>query len=142
MESEDLRKKIEEHKERLKKEEMAAPRKRDIEREIVDNGDGTQTDQLNHCKRRKGEVVKLGVGEDKFEEVFAYGEWYDEIEDTEEYERIKDELNALLEKEFPRNNYHMGMCYSFWSRKKQILRERYGIEWKSPKDLNPFTLYG
>ncbi len=34
-----------------------------------------------------------------------------------------------------------GYCHLFWGAKQRILREKYGIEWKSPSDLNPETRY-
>lgn len=30
----------------------------------------------------------------------------------------------------------MGYCHAFWEKKKQILKEKYGIKWKSPAELN------
>jgi hypothetical protein len=32
--------------------------------------------------------------------------------------------------------------FRFWSAKKEILRKKYGIDWKSPADLNPQITYG
>jgi hypothetical protein len=34
-----------------------------------------------------------------------------------------------------------GVCYTFWDRKKEILKREYGIEWQSPPDLDPTVLY-
>ncbi len=34
-----------------------------------------------------------------------------------------------------------GYCHVYWGAKQRILREKYGIEWKSPSDLNPTTRY-
>lgn len=31
----------------------------------------------------------------------------------------------------------MGYCHKYWWTKKKILREKFGMEWKSPVDLNP-----
>jgi len=31
----------------------------------------------------------------------------------------------------------MGYCHVFWPAKKKVLREKYGIDWKSPAELNP-----
>lgn len=35
----------------------------------------------------------------------------------------------------------LGFCRVYWLRKKQILWEHFGIEWRSPADLNPFVLF-
>ena len=32
--------------------------------------------------------------------------------------------------------------FRFWSEKKSILRQKYGIEWKTPAELNPQITYG
>jgi len=29
----------------------------------------------------------------------------------------------------------------FWGEKKRILKEKYGINWKTPAELNPETMY-
>jgi hypothetical protein len=36
---------------------------------------------------------------------------------------------------------HVGFCHVFWRHRKQILSERYQIEWKSPAEMNPNTWY-
>lgn len=35
----------------------------------------------------------------------------------------------------------MGYCHLFWGTKQDILRRKYGIEWKTPAQMNPDTLY-
>jgi hypothetical protein len=35
----------------------------------------------------------------------------------------------------------MGFCHIYWTAKKSILKERYGIEWKTPAELNPATIF-
>ena len=61
---------------------------------------------------------------------------YDPIEDTPEYQEIKDELEAkILERmggEMTRGNAHL-----YTPLKKEILKKDYGIDWKSPQELNP-----
>ena len=34
-----------------------------------------------------------------------------------------------------------GFCHKLWAEKKRILKEKYGIQWKSPSDMNPFILF-
>ena len=62
---------------------------------------------------------------------------HDPIEDTAEYkaviEDVEKELAELL-KDKPRG---MGFCHIYWYEKKRILKEKYGIEWKSPALMNP-----
>lgn len=61
---------------------------------------------------------------------------YDLVEDTEQYQAIKDELEEkILSKmggQINRGNAHLYVLY-----KKEILLADYGIEWKSPQELNP-----
>lgn len=34
-----------------------------------------------------------------------------------------------------------GFCHFLWDKKKQILKEKYGIDWRSPSDMNPHIIY-
>lgn len=65
----------------------------------------------------------------------------DPVEWSAEYERVIDEANAKISellKEYPRG---MGFCHAYWSAKAQVLREDYGIEWRSPSSMNPGVLF-
>ena len=35
----------------------------------------------------------------------------------------------------------IGYCHIFWNRKKAILKETYGLDWKSPQELNPDIMF-
>jgi len=48
-------------------------------------------------------------------------------------------LRATLEAELEligENRNVMGFCHLFWQTKQRILRERYGVEWRTPAELN------
>lgn len=65
----------------------------------------------------------------------------DPVEWSAEYERVIDEADARiygLLKDCPRG---MGFCHAYWSTKEQVLREEYGIEWRSPSALNQGVLF-
>jgi hypothetical protein len=32
---------------------------------------------------------------------------------------------------------HLGTIHGYWGTKKRILRDKYGIEWRTPAELNP-----
>ncbi len=73
---------------------------------------------------------------------------YDAVELTLEYQRISDEMEKEVGVEL--TNYldehglskeSMGICHIYWSIKKQILKEKYGIEWQSPADLNSQVIF-
>ncbi len=34
-----------------------------------------------------------------------------------------------------------GFCHPLWAEMKRILREKHGIDWKSPGDMNPEVLF-
>ena len=34
-----------------------------------------------------------------------------------------------------------GACHTLWGRQKQILKERYGIKWRSPAEMNPDVMF-
>lgn len=59
----------------------------------------------------------------------------DNIENTEKYKFAMLEITPILEKEF-KDKFGMGICHSYWYRKKELLA-KYGIDWKSPAELNP-----
>jgi hypothetical protein len=34
-----------------------------------------------------------------------------------------------------------GLCHRIWHRIKELLWERHGIEWRSPREMNPWTVF-
>lgn len=34
-----------------------------------------------------------------------------------------------------------GFCRHLWAETKRILREKYGLEWKTPGEMNPHVLF-
>lgn len=59
---------------------------------------------------------------------------HDPVEATEEYLAVIDLVEARIEKN--RKTYGHGSCYEIWSLKTAYLAE-YGIEWRSPAQMNP-----
>ena len=61
---------------------------------------------------------------------------YDPVEDTPEYKAIEEELHAkILARmggEMNRGNAHM-----YPQIKKEILKNEYGIDWKTPQEISP-----
>lgn len=64
----------------------------------------------------------------------------DPIELTDKYLKIELELERLIRKEIGEGGY-MGFCHKYWWTKKNLLKEKYGIEWKSPVDMNPGVIF-
>lgn len=67
----------------------------------------------------------------------------DPIEKTDEYVKIKDEVEKEMEIYIKENNLKgkMGACHYIWDFKKKLLREKYNIDWHSPKELNPEVIF-
>lgn len=51
-------------------------------------------------------------------------------------EYLADKETDILLKDHPSRG-ELGFCHTRWSLKKKILRERFGIDWKSLADLYP-----
>lgn len=62
---------------------------------------------------------------------------HDPVEDTPEYLEIKEELETILYEHFKGVDQFMGFCFEYWSKKREILLSKYGIEWRSPSSMNP-----
>lgn len=60
----------------------------------------------------------------------------DPIEYTDEYLRVELKMERLIREEIGEGGYK-GFCHKYWLTMKHILKEQFGIEWKSPADLNP-----
>ena len=61
----------------------------------------------------------------------------DPAEKTAEYKAIERELEAKIEKKLEGVQRGHGYCHRYWQIKAGILKNDYGIEWKSPRVLNP-----
>ena len=71
---------------------------------------------------------------------------HDPIEDDPKhaqiFEEVVREIKASMRREgLPDEPAFLGWCHMYWGYKKQILRDKYGIDWKSPAELNPGTIY-
>lgn len=65
----------------------------------------------------------------------------DPIEYTHEWENIFYDVEEELDKMFADEPKYMGFCFLYWSAKKNLLKEKYGIEWRSPSQMNPHVLF-
>lgn len=61
---------------------------------------------------------------------------YDPINDDPTYAWAIKEAGDRANMEVGRP-FVMGTCHRIWNRKKQILKEEFGIEWYSPREMNP-----
>lgn len=65
----------------------------------------------------------------------------DPVEWSAEYERVIDEADAKIYGMLEEHPRGMGFCHAYWSAKACVLREDYGIEWRSPSAMNPGVLF-
>jgi hypothetical protein len=68
---------------------------------------------------------------------------HDPVEDdprhAEAFARIDAEVDAAL-KDHPQRGGE-GFCHVVWETKKRLLKERYGIDWRAPDELNPQVIF-
>jgi hypothetical protein len=73
------------------------------------------------------------------------GMTYDPKERDPKYRDIikkaEKEAEEKLKKELPGAEKRMGFCQHLWDEKKKILKEKYNIDWCTPAELNPFTMF-
>lgn len=50
-------------------------------------------------------------------------------------------VEEILDEEFKDYDKGLGFCHIYWHRKKQLLKELYNIDWKSPAELNPGIIF-
>lgn len=65
----------------------------------------------------------------------------DPVEYTRKWERIYYEVEEELDRRFKGEQRHMGLCFRIWSEKKDILKKKYGIDWRSPGEMNPRVIF-
>ena len=65
----------------------------------------------------------------------------DTIEWSLDYESVIDEVNKKIYSLLEGHPRGMGFCFAYWSTKAQVLKEDYGIEWRSPAIMNPGVMF-
>ena len=70
-------------------------------------------------------------------------QWYPHPDQKELYERVKDDVErrARLAVLGPSDELFMGACHGIWAEMRRIFEEEYGIEWKSPSQMNPGVMF-
>jgi hypothetical protein len=64
----------------------------------------------------------------------------DPVEYTDRFLAIEPELEKLIREEIGEGGY-LGFCHRYWGAKKRILKERFGIDWKSTADRFPGVMF-
>lgn len=65
----------------------------------------------------------------------------DPVEYTMEWEKIYYEVEKKLDERFANAPRHMGFCFRYWSAKQELLKDEYGIDWRSPAQMNPRVMF-
>lgn len=70
--------------------------------------------------------------------------YYDKVEKTLAYQKCvkqAEELARQMADEKTNGFRGMGYCHIFWGCKKQVLKDNYNIDWRSPAEMNPYCKF-
>ena len=100
---------------------------------------------IEGIRQAEQDLAEHGDYEDTFDDEFDAPTEYD-IYLSKRSNRIK-EAKRLLEK-YPNEPEHaarlfiqLGSCHRLWAMKKRILKEKYGITWYAPPEVNTDCIY-
>lgn len=62
------------------------------------------------------------------------------MDNSELPKELEEKVDKRVKEALGDDNY-IGYCHSFWSLKKQILRDEYGIDWKTPSERYPTIIF-
>jgi hypothetical protein len=65
---------------------------------------------------------------------------YDPIEEDPESVKAMQQAEKETQEALSNSQRQMGFCHLFWNTKQRILKEKYGIEWFTPVQMNPGTI--
>ncbi len=65
----------------------------------------------------------------------------DPVEYTREWEDIYYELEDELDRRFANAPRRRGFCFHYWSAEKELLMDKYNIDWRSPAQMNPEVMF-
>ncbi|MDE6410553.1 MAG: hypothetical protein K2K81_09990 [Muribaculaceae bacterium] len=65
----------------------------------------------------------------------------DPVEYTDKWEEIIYDAEEELDRRFANHRKGMGFCFMYWNAKQDLLKEKYGIEWRSPSQMNPRVMF-
>ena len=73
------------------------------------------------------------------------GSWiaHDPIDNDPRYKSVFEGIDAEVDeilKDHPMRG-RMGFCHIIWDTEKEILKQKYGIPWETPAEMNPHILF-
>ena len=102
---------------------------------------------------KRGDIIRIGNTTLGVDDIWEYlpplntyrkgSLYYDQVELTEEYKAIIDEVEERVDKKLKRHPlYHrMGYFSIYEPTKKRLLKDKYGIDWRTPSELNPKVMF-
>lgn len=61
----------------------------------------------------------------------------DPVEYTREWAEAAYDVEDILDRRFANIPRHMGFCFRYWPAKQELLLKKYGINWRTPSQMNP-----
>lgn len=62
---------------------------------------------------------------------------HDSVEDDPNVQPLLRAAEKDADEELKSTPRQLGFCYQYWNVKQRILKQKYGIDWRSPAELNP-----
>lgn len=62
---------------------------------------------------------------------------HDPVEYSREWAEAAYDVEEELDKKFAGVRRGMGFCFMYWPAKQKLLKEKYGINWRTPSQMNP-----
>lgn len=66
---------------------------------------------------------------------------HDPIEDDPQLADIFAKAEKIVEAELKGKPRGIGFCHQYWATKQRVLKEEFGVDWKSPSEMNPDILF-
>ena len=106
--------------------------------EFVEQANPEMADEEEIQKLRN--YINMSIPTDEWREKYYKSLKFDDVERTEEWECCIYDVEKKVDGKLKGTPRGMGFCFSYWSAKKSVL-ESYGIEWRSPRQMNPRVLF-
>lgn len=91
-----------------------------------------ESDLINYAKRVDN--IELSMTK-HIEDALFYRLNLNPLEHTKRYQMIHNQVTDAVHQHVG-YSYGIGFCHVFWQEKKNLLKEKYGLDWHSPSDLN------
>ena len=97
-------------------------------------------DALESAAKRTEDYLNMDISMEEWCKTYNVMLKFDPVERSKEWEDIIYDVEAECDRLLKNETKGMGFCYSYWSTKRAALSKR-GIEWASPKTMNPRVMF-